>query len=200
MGLEVGAEGPFSKKGKASYLINYRHSLLGLMDDLLWVDALPHYQDLNFKMNFPTKKGRISVFGFGGKSRILGIEDDEISSMPGYERQVTNETSAATGVIGLKHVHFFKNNTRIITDISVSGNLSAQKNDSLVNDVTTRELISNRYREDRIYFSTRLLSKLNAKNSIGPGLPLKIILWIIPCRTNMICWMDLPVTAWWSIP
>jgi hypothetical protein len=169
MGLEVGAEGPFSKKGKASYLINYRHSLLGLMDDLLWVGALPHYQDLNFKMNFPAKKGRISVFGFGGKSRILGIQDDQISSMPGYNRQITSETSAATGVIGLKHVHFFKNNTRIITDISVSSNLSGQKNDSLVNDVTTSELISNTYREDRIYISFRLLSKLNAKNSIGAG-------------------------------
>jgi hypothetical protein len=170
MGLELGAEGPFSKNGNASYLINYRHSLLGLMDDLLWVGALPHYQDLNFKMNFPTKKGKLSVFGFGGNSRILGIAEDQLSSRPGYERQITSETAATTGVIGLKHVHFFGSKTRIITDVSVSSNLSSQKNDSLVNEVTTRDLISNRYQEDRLYFSSRILSKINAKNSIGAGI------------------------------
>jgi len=173
MGLELGAEGPFSKKGRASYLVNYRQSFLGLMDDLLWVGALPHYQDLNFKMNFPTKKGRVSVFGFGGNSHILGIEDDQMASVPGYKHQITSETSAATGVIGLKHVHFFSDRTRMISDVSVSSNRSAYKNDSLVNDVTSRELISNRYREDRIYISSRLLSKLNAKNSIGAGIAIE---------------------------
>ncbi len=30
-GLEVGAEGPYSKKSKASYLLNYRYSLFGLL-------------------------------------------------------------------------------------------------------------------------------------------------------------------------
>jgi hypothetical protein len=173
MGLEVGAEGPFSKDGKASYLINYRHSLLGLLDDMLWVGALPHYQDLNFKLNFPTKRGKISVFGFGGNSRILGIADDQITSTPGIKRQITSETAATTGATGLKHVHFVNNKTRIISDISVSSSRSSQKNDSLVNDVTSRELISNQYREDRLYISSRLLSKLNAKNSIGAGISIE---------------------------
>ena len=36
--VEVGAEGPFSKKSNASFVINYRHSFLGLVDDLLWVE------------------------------------------------------------------------------------------------------------------------------------------------------------------
>jgi len=159
MSLELGAEGPFTKNGEASYLINYRHSFLGLVDDLLWVGALPHYQDLNFKMNFPTKKGKISVFGFGGNSRILNIGDDQASSLPGYKRQITSETSAETGMIGLKHIRFFGNNTRIISDISVSSNRSFQHNDSLVNNVTTTEIISNKYLEDRLYISSRLLNK-----------------------------------------
>jgi hypothetical protein len=143
------------------------------VDDLLWVGALPHYQDLNFKLNFPTKKGKLSVFGFGGNSQILGIADDELSSQPGFERQITSETAAQTGVIGLKHVHFFGTKTRIITDIAFSTNRSLQKNDSLVNNVTTRELISNTYQEDKLYISSRLLSKLNAKNSIGAGISIE---------------------------
>ena len=170
MGLEVGAEGPFSKLTEGNAQVGGLACFVGLVDDLLWVGALPHYQDLNFKMNFPTKKGKISVFGFGGNSRILGIEDDRISSTPGFQRRITSETTAATGAIGLKHVHFFSNKTRIISDISVSSNRSGQKNDSLVNGVTSRELISNEYREDKLYFSSRLLSKINAKNSIGAGI------------------------------
>ncbi|MBA7537024.1 hypothetical protein ES705_29290 [subsurface metagenome] len=173
MGLELGAEGPFSKNGSASYLLNYRHSTLGLVDELLWVGALPHYQDLNFKMNFPTKKGKISVFGFWGNSSIFGEMDDKASSLPGYQRQITSETSAETGLVGLKHVHFLGDQTRIISDISFSTTRSYQQNDSLVNKVTTKEIISNKYFEDRLYISSRLLSKLNAKNSINAGISLE---------------------------
>ena len=34
-GFELGAEGPFSKKGKASYLLNYRYSTLGVRKVIL---------------------------------------------------------------------------------------------------------------------------------------------------------------------
>jgi len=41
--------------------------------------AVPNYQDLSFKFNFPTvKAGKFSIFGLGGKSDIsfLGSETD----------------------------------------------------------------------------------------------------------------------------
>ena len=52
-GLELGAEGPFSKKSKASYLVNYRYSIPGLIKSL-GVDvgtgaAVPSYQDISLK-------------------------------------------------------------------------------------------------------------------------------------------------------
>lgn len=82
-GFEVGAEGPFSKNSKASYIFNYRYSTLGLMKNIGINPgtgaATPLYQDLNFKVTVPTKgKGKFTVFGMGGFSSIdlLGSEVD----------------------------------------------------------------------------------------------------------------------------
>lgn len=80
-GAELMAEGPLSKKSKASYLINYRYSTLGLFK-LMGINfgstAVPNYQDGSFKLNFPSKRGLTTVFGVGGLSsiNILAAETD----------------------------------------------------------------------------------------------------------------------------
>jgi hypothetical protein len=64
-GLELGAEGPISKKNSSSYLANYRYSTLGIFKALgisFGTSALPQYQDLNFKVNIPTEKAGTSQY------------------------------------------------------------------------------------------------------------------------------------------
>ena len=173
MGFQIGAEGPFSKNGKASYLINFRASLLGLVDELLWVDALPHYQDMSFKLNFPTRKGKFSVFGFGGASNITGEVTDSATTSPMYKREVAQTTGARTGAVGIKHVHFLGAQTRIISDMVLSASRPFIRVDSLVNDVATRTFVMNKYREDKLLVSSRVRSKLNAKNSMNIGFTLE---------------------------
>lgn len=72
-GLEGMAEGPISKSKKSSFLVNYRYSTLELFQ-LIGIQfgtaALPKYQDVSFKLHFPTKKGVTQVFGIGGLSNI----------------------------------------------------------------------------------------------------------------------------------
>ncbi|MCB9185588.1 MAG: TonB-dependent receptor [Flavobacteriales bacterium] len=72
LGLEASAEGPFIKGKRSSYLINYRYSTLGLFKAVganLGGDLNTGFQDLNMKLNFPTKKmGTFSVFAVGGLS------------------------------------------------------------------------------------------------------------------------------------
>lgn len=82
-GFEFGAEGPFSKKSKASYLVNYRYSTLGVFQaigiNFGTGSATPLYQDVNYKVNVPlNKKSSIAVFGFAGNSSVdfLGNEVD----------------------------------------------------------------------------------------------------------------------------
>jgi hypothetical protein len=81
-GLEVGAEGPFSKTARSSYLINYRYSTLGLFQkigvEFGTGSNTPLYQDLNFKIAVPLKKGKLTLFGIAGTSEIdlLGSKAD----------------------------------------------------------------------------------------------------------------------------
>lgn len=71
LGLDFAAEGPFSKKSKASYLVNYRYSFTGLLGAMgvKFGGEDIRFQDLSFNLNFPTQKGaKFTVFGMGGIS------------------------------------------------------------------------------------------------------------------------------------
>ncbi len=72
LGLEASSEGPFKKGGKSSYLFNYRYSTLAIFKAIgvsLPGDLITGFQDINLKLNFPTKKaGVFSVFAIGGMS------------------------------------------------------------------------------------------------------------------------------------
>lgn len=71
IGLDVAAEGPFSNKSKASYLVNYRYSFTGLLGamGINFGGEDIRFQDLSFNLNFPMKKGgNLTVFGLGGIS------------------------------------------------------------------------------------------------------------------------------------
>lgn len=67
LGLDVASEGPFGKKHAASYLFNYRYSTTGLLNKLSPAGELEqamNYQDLNFKLHFPTRAaGTFSLWG-----------------------------------------------------------------------------------------------------------------------------------------
>jgi hypothetical protein len=164
-GFELGAEGPFSRTGKASYLVNYRYSMLGLLDDLLWVEALPHYQDLSFKLNFPTKSGRLSLFGLGGTSYIDFIEEDTINSTTEIEREFKGRSSSTTGIIGLNHVHFFGEKTRIINSIALTTRRPGMEIDSLENDEESLQLGKYESVENKYLLSSKLIRKFNTKNT-----------------------------------
>ncbi len=74
-GFEFGAEGPINREKGSSYLVNYRYSVLGLMDEIGLNPGtgvgVPRYQDLSLHLDFPdTKIGHLSVFAIGGQNSI----------------------------------------------------------------------------------------------------------------------------------
>lgn len=71
LGIDLAAEGPISQKGRSSYLVNYRYSTIGLLNQLgvEFGDEAINFQDLSFHLTFPGKKGqRFTIFGIGGIS------------------------------------------------------------------------------------------------------------------------------------
>jgi hypothetical protein len=107
LGIELAAEGPFSKNSKASYLINYRYSTLSALEAVGLSptgDVLPKYQDLSFKINIPTDKvGVFSLFGLGGKnSAIYEPEPDSLTWEVEDDKNGFTENQTV-GTIGLSH-------------------------------------------------------------------------------------------------
>ncbi|MBP6411189.1 MAG: TonB-dependent receptor [Pseudarcicella sp.] len=174
-GLELGAEGPFSKKNKSSFLVNYRYSVLGIVSKL-GIDfgtgsSVPNYQDLSFKLNFPTtKSGTFTLFGLGGKSDVKVGGDDNFYS--GDKQKINYETSM--GVIGLSHNYFFNTKTSGKITLAMSGAGVSTKSAEMIFDSTGKyrgDLIDYREESSQERFSANyeLNRKFNAKNNISLG-------------------------------
>ncbi len=113
-GFEAGAEGPFSRKHEASYLVNFRYSTLQLMDGLinLGTTGIPKYQDLSFKLNFPVKKGRISVFGLGGNSEIAMLDSKNGNKQDLYSDEGQDLVNRSRmGASGISYTRFMNEHT-----------------------------------------------------------------------------------------
>jgi hypothetical protein len=89
LGVEFASEGPLTKGKRASYLFNYRYSTMALMadlnPDLVGPAGGMRYQDLSFKMNFPTRQaGTFTVWGIGIKDHYLQREPKDTTKWDGY--------------------------------------------------------------------------------------------------------------------
>ena len=107
----------------ASYLFNYRYSTTGLMNKVSPAGDLEQvmdYQDLNFKLNFPTKKA--GVFSVWGTALIDKIKPEiktpeEWDYMDDTKDSRMKQTSAA---VGLSHRYFFGTNAVLKTTLATT--------------------------------------------------------------------------------
>jgi hypothetical protein len=80
LGLDASTEGPLGKRGRSSYLVNYRYSTVGLLSSMgidLGDEAIT-FQDLAFHVALPAgKRGEVHLFGMGGNSsnRFKAVHD-----------------------------------------------------------------------------------------------------------------------------
>ena len=106
LGLDFASEGPLSRAKGSSYLFNYRYSTLGLLSDLKInkTGQRIKYQDLSFKLNFPTEKaGTFSLWGIGG---IDNTHKDALKAPTDWKTdidRVNNNWDTYVGTVGLRH-------------------------------------------------------------------------------------------------
>ena len=107
LGIEVGAEGPFSGAYGGSYLVNYRYSTLGILNAVGLNpagDVLPAYQDLSFKINLPTTGyGTFALFGLGGKNIASQTAVADSTKWADDDGKWSFEERQTVGTIGLSH-------------------------------------------------------------------------------------------------
>jgi hypothetical protein len=106
LGAEIMAEGPL-KKGKSSFLVASRYGILRLMQLLrlpITTGSSPQYQDITFKLHFPSvKRGDISIFGIGSLAKVQ-LLNSEIDSNDVYaERGRDLFITSNQGMMGINH-------------------------------------------------------------------------------------------------
>ena len=184
-GFELGAEGPISRKNNSSYLINYRYSTMGALQAIgISVgtgEAVPNFQDLTLKLNFPTKNiGRITIFGLGGISDINFLyserdttkEDDNVYAYK--NRDVLSKSKM--GVVGLSHTYIINSNTYSKLIIGASTII----NDNVVDSVSAVTNIPTPYirmdlTDSRIFGNFYINKKINSHHNFRIGVNVKRI-------------------------
>lgn len=176
LGIAAASEGPISKNSRASYLVNYRYSTLGLLTklglDILGEQEDIDFQDLSFKVHVPTKKiGSFSIWGLGGnnsyeyKPNLAIVEED-------YELDTESQN---TGVMGVTNVLYVSDDSFFETIISASSSSIKTQYDSVTRsttnsdefNITNVELAD--FEETQIRFSTYYNHKLSASHTIRIG-------------------------------
>jgi hypothetical protein len=173
-GLEFGLEGPFKKGKEASYLAAYRYSFTGLLEDLgVNLEESANYQDLSFKLNFPTKKaGVFSLTGIGGTSEIalLDYEKDLDSWVFDFHGENLRSSSALAS-LGLSHLYFLDANTRIRSNLSfITSGIETTIDTFSLYSYKPYRWAGEKSGETKISASVNLTRKFNARNSLDAGI------------------------------
>ncbi len=173
-GLELGAEGPFNKKSRASYLVYYRYSIPGLLKslgaDVGTGAAVPEYQDLSMKVELPTKHmGTFTLFGMGGNSKInfKGELKDTSNFYNDPYHNLYNNTRM--GVAGLKHSWFFNNTTSYTLTLAATGSQVITRQDSLDDHRNPHKNYREDGREWRYVASVVVNKKFSASDRLTAG-------------------------------
>ncbi len=137
IGIDVASEGPFKKDKPASYIFNYRYSTLALLTPLMPDDADgTRYQDLSFKLNFPTKKfGTFSFWGMGLIDRSGQTAETDTTQWEYLQDKETQDVKQYMAAAGFGHKIALSNEAFVKTTLAatVSGlNMYTERMDANV--------------------------------------------------------------------
>ncbi|MCB9287068.1 MAG: TonB-dependent receptor [Lewinellaceae bacterium] len=174
LGLDFSTEGPI-KKGRSSYLANYRYSTLGILDamDIRLVDEREsnRFQDLSFKLQFNSENGRhiTSVWGIGGLSdeffeAVKGVENWET-----YTDYQTRDFDTDMGAVGVNHNYLIDDKSYLRTGLAVMGQKVLFRNDTLTTELQPTKVNDELYINNRLVLSSYYNRKLSSKAAFKGG-------------------------------
>ena len=174
LGLDFATEGPI-RRGQSSYLINYRYSTLGLLNqfgfNLVGERVSNDFQDLSFNLVFKSKNNRriATVFGIGGLSEehYYPVEDPlqrDTFTLNHWEDRIK---PANMGVLGATW-------TFLPDDKSYFKVVAALMGSEIRRESDTLDRQNMRYRfENQRYLDRRLATTLTYHRKLSPRLGIK---------------------------
>lgn len=170
-GVDFAAEGPFVKGKKATYLFNYRYGTLGLIGKVVNFPNLPTFQDVTFKLDFPTEKA--------GTFTLWGIGADDINNKDAKEDSTQWETSIDYmtqsyknhfGAIGLSHRIIIGKNTYLNTILSADGMKSSFDKSEYSIDMRILPVLYSKSTEGKYTFRSTLNHKFSSRINSRSGI------------------------------
>ncbi len=182
LGTEMGVEGPLNKEKGSSYLINYRYSTLDLFSALhlpIGTSAVPKYQDMGFRFNFPTKKaGTFAFSGIGGLSNIsIVLSKDTVRPKELYGDQNRDQYFKTNmGVAILSHIIALGEKTMLKTTLAHSAATNHANHYLVLRDKNYKpndslpEIMGFQFLEQKTTLTTSIRHKINTRNSFKTGI------------------------------
>lgn len=172
IGLDFASEGPIGGIDKASYLVNYRYSTLALMESVMPDDAQgTKYQDLSFKLNFPTRKtGTFSLWGIGLIDESGRKPEKDENKREYYQENEKQDVNQYMGAIGLNNNYYFENSAYLKSTIAFSSeglDLATYRLNEENILIPQNNISSNRYNLTfKSYYNKRFSEKLTNRTGI----------------------------------
>lgn len=172
IGIDFASEGPFRKGGNASYIFNYRYSTLALLASILPENAdAVRYQDLSFKLNFPTANS--GVFSFWGIGLIdhsgQTAKTDSLQWEYASERN-DQDVNNAMGAFGVNHKLNIKNNAYLKTSLAATVSSLTFNTDRLDENLQLTPLNTIKNTHWNYIFSSFLNKKFSSRHTNKTGI------------------------------
>ncbi|MEM9998082.1 MAG: TonB-dependent receptor, partial [Bacteroidota bacterium] len=166
LGVEAASEGPYRRGSAATYLVNYRYSTLGLLMPLLPTEGSITYQDLSFKLAFPTRQfGRFEVWGIGGLDGQTDVANTDSTEWT-YEFQdrTRAELDLGVGAGGVTHHLTLGSDAYLRTSAAVTAQHTDWTQRRLDDALTLQPELSLRSTDGRVILGSVLTRKFGARH------------------------------------
>jgi hypothetical protein len=173
IGVDLAAEGPFRKNNAAAYLINYRYSTLGLLNQMgvQLGDEKVSFQDLSFNISLPTENiGHLTIFGmFGASSNVFEAQRDTTAWQIQKDRRDIYFKSKM-GAFGLTYNVPFTERAFWKTTLILSSMTSNREDYRLENDFSRNMISRDERQETKLSFASILQYRFSNKTTLKTGL------------------------------
>ena len=184
LGLEFASEGPFQRGAPSTYLVNYRYSTLGLLLPLLPTDGATTYQDLSFKLAFPTRRaGRVEVWGIGGlDGQTLAETPDSSAWEFDFWDRTRMDLALGVGAAGVSHHLVLGDRTYLRTTAAVTAQRTVWDQQRLADDLSLRPDFVLRSTNGRASLGTMLTHKLSPQHVSRSGVSVQALVYDLDLR------------------
>lgn len=192
LGIDLASEGPISKKHGSSYIFNYRFSTTSLATGN---DINLKYQDLTFKLNFPTRRaGTFSIWGIGliDRNKVAAEEEQAKWESLGDRQAGSNILDKMAG--GLTHKYSINETTYLRSSLTATyskDRMIVDQRTQANNDLIRIGDIQNSKWD--VVFNSYLNKKFSARHTNRTGITITGLKYDLDYNVSPYVGLDLPM-------